>query len=177
MSGFLGDLSPKQEAALEQFKQNLKDVLKPNHDDYFLLKWLRARAWDIKKSEKMLRDSLEWRKKYGTDTILQDWSIPEVLEKYYPGGYCGVDKEGCPVWIDRLGHVDLKNIFLSSRKADLTKYRVYYLEVGVQMMQEQAKKRGVRNERSSLIFDMDGKKIISKLTVPWRGREGVDLSP
>ena len=37
-----------------------------------------------------------------------DWPLPEVLVKYYPGGYHGVDKEGHPIWIDTLGTVDLK---------------------------------------------------------------------
>lgn len=56
--------------------------------------------------------SLEWRKNFGADTILQDYTIPEVIEKYYPGGYYGYDKMGCPLWIDTLGTLDLKGIQL-----------------------------------------------------------------
>lgn len=51
--------------------------------------------------------SLEWRKKVGADTIL-DWTPPEVLTKYYPGGQYGFDKDGYPVWIDALGYADIK---------------------------------------------------------------------
>ena len=37
-----------------------------------------------------------------------NWEVPEALKKYYPGGYCGEDKNGMPIWIDCLGTVDLK---------------------------------------------------------------------
>ncbi|XP_074150109.1 SEC14-like protein 2 isoform X2 [Sminthopsis crassicaudata] len=57
MSGRVGDLSPQQEEALAQFRKNVQDVLPdlPNPDDYFLLRWLRARSFDLQKSEDMLR--------------------------------------------------------------------------------------------------------------------------
>ena len=41
------------------------------------------------------------------DCIL-NWKAPEVLRKYYPGGFAGFDKEGCPVWIIPFGHADVK---------------------------------------------------------------------
>ena len=50
---------------------------------------------------------MEWRKKNNVDKLL-DWKVPEVLEKYYPGGLYGEDREGYPIWIDSLGTVDLK---------------------------------------------------------------------
>ncbi|XP_044514814.1 SEC14-like protein 4 isoform X3 [Gracilinanus agilis] len=57
MSGRVGGLSPQQEEALAQFRKNVQDVLAElrNPDDYFLLRWLRARNFDLQKSEAMLR--------------------------------------------------------------------------------------------------------------------------
>ena len=52
--------------------------------------------------------SLEWRRKYGADTILDDWTPPEVCVKYYPGGFFGESKQGYPIWFDTLGTIDLK---------------------------------------------------------------------
>ncbi|KAM4890962.1 SEC14-like protein 2 isoform 2-T2 [Sylvia borin] len=57
MSGRVGDLSPRQAEVLAQFREKLQDVLPslPSQDDYFLLKWLRARSFDLPKAEAMLR--------------------------------------------------------------------------------------------------------------------------
>uniref|UniRef100_A0A8B9DKI9 SEC14-like protein 2 n=1 Tax=Anser cygnoides TaxID=8845 RepID=A0A8B9DKI9_ANSCY len=82
MSGRVGDLSPRQAEALAQFRENLKDVLPslPSQDDYFLLKWLRARCFDLPKSEAMLRKHVEVRKRMDADNIVA-WEAPEVIRK------------------------------------------------------------------------------------------------
>ena len=55
----------------------------------------------------MYRKSLIWRRQNGVDKI-QDWEAPLVLRKFYPGGFCGFDTEGCPVWIIPFGKADMK---------------------------------------------------------------------
>ena len=62
----------------------------------------------MKKAELMLRNDFAWRKQFGADTILDDYQIPEVMQKYFPGGVCGQDKEGSLIWIDPGGRVDMK---------------------------------------------------------------------
>uniref|UniRef100_A0A8C5I1V2 Uncharacterized protein n=1 Tax=Gouania willdenowi TaxID=441366 RepID=A0A8C5I1V2_GOUWI len=44
MSGRVGDLSPKQAEALEQFRARIQDVFSqlPAQNDHFLLRWLRV---------------------------------------------------------------------------------------------------------------------------------------
>ncbi|KAM6422638.1 SEC14-like protein 2 isoform 3-T4 [Liasis olivaceus] len=79
MSGFVGDLSAKQEAALAKFRENIQDVLPslPIQDDYYLLKWLRARCFDLQKSEAMLRKHVEYRKHMDAEHI-KEWKAPEL---------------------------------------------------------------------------------------------------
>ena len=44
------------------------------------------------------------------DTILEDFQIPEVLEKYFPSvmKVVGFDKEGHPLFIDPTGKADIR---------------------------------------------------------------------
>ncbi|XP_062446015.1 SEC14-like protein 2 isoform X2 [Rhea pennata] len=130
MSGRVGDLSPRQAEALAQFRENLKDVLPslPSQDDYFLLKWLRARCFDLPKSEAMLRKHVEVRKYMNADNIL-DWEPPEVIRKYMSGGMCGYDREGCPIWYDIIGPLDAKGLLFSASKQDLLKNKFRDCEV------------------------------------------------
>ncbi|XP_055406133.1 SEC14-like protein 2 isoform X4 [Bubalus kerabau] len=82
MSGRVGDLSPKQKEALAKFRENVQDVLPalPNPDDYFLLRWLRARNFNLQKSEAMLRKHVEFRKQKDIDNIMS-WQPPELGKK------------------------------------------------------------------------------------------------
>ncbi|XP_021368394.1 SEC14-like protein 2 isoform X3 [Mizuhopecten yessoensis] len=101
-------LTAEQQSTLNTFRNQVQDVLKPDHDDNFLLRWLRARNFDLTKSEEMLRNSLIWREKHNVDTILEDFESPDVVKKYFTGGTSGFDKEGCPIWVDPLGRLDFK---------------------------------------------------------------------
>ena len=40
----------------------------------------------------MICQHLAWRKLYQVEQILQTWSQPEVIEKFYPGGWHHTDK-------------------------------------------------------------------------------------
>ncbi|XP_030625324.1 SEC14-like protein 2 isoform X3 [Chanos chanos] len=57
MSGRIGDLSPAQTDVLAQFRGRVGDILPqlPNQSDHYLLRWLRARSFNVEKAEVMLR--------------------------------------------------------------------------------------------------------------------------
>ncbi|KAM7391115.1 hypothetical protein PAMP_021831 [Pampus punctatissimus] len=126
MSGRVGDLSPKQTEALQQFQERIQDILPqlPAQHDHFLLRWLRARNFNVQKSEAMLRKHVEFRKQMKVDTIITEWRPPEVIEKYLSGGMCGYDREGSPIWYDVIGPVDPKGLFLSASKQDFIKSKI-----------------------------------------------------
>ncbi|KAL1435878.1 hypothetical protein MTO96_010650 [Rhipicephalus appendiculatus] len=77
MSGYPGNLNAGQQAALEQFRNAIADVQRTSDTDSFLLRWLRARDFDVANAQKMYRDHLKWRKENGVDDILHSYEIPE----------------------------------------------------------------------------------------------------
>ncbi|XP_058388279.1 SEC14-like protein 4 [Diceros bicornis minor] len=157
MSGRVGDLSSQQQEALARFQENIQDLLPalPNPDDYFLLRWLRARKFDLQKSEDMVRKHVEFRKQQDLDNILT-WQPSEVIQLYDSGGLCGYDYEGCPVWFDLIGTLDPKGLLLSASKQDLIRKRTRVCELLMQQCELQSQKLGRKIETVLLVFDLEG---------------------
>ncbi|XP_071480689.1 SEC14-like protein 2 [Diadema antillarum] len=169
MSGRPGDLNEKQKEKLAKFKENLKDVLAPKHDDMLLLKFLRARRFDLKKAEQMFRKDLEWRKENKVDTILEWYNIPDVFVKYWAGGVTGMDKEGHILYVADVGNLDPKGIMYSAKVSDILKTNIYYNEeLGQQQDQMSLEKYGRRIEGVTAVIDLE------KLGIHHLWKPGVD---
>jgi hypothetical protein len=71
----MGDMSEEQERGLEEFKRFLTDIQVPigsnlMYDDYYLLRFLRARKFDQEKTKLMFNNFLQWRIDNQVDNIL-----------------------------------------------------------------------------------------------------------
>lgn len=134
---------------LMKFRRSLQDVLKPHHNDEYLLRWLRARNWNLDASEKMLRQSLKWRQEWGVDGSLKTWQPPEAIAKYQPSGTTGYDKDGAPVIVVVFGGLDIVGMLHSAAKQDLIRATVQILERNMDL----SAKTG--QNQVCVIFDME----------------------
>uniref|UniRef100_A0AAT9H863 Retinal binding protein n=1 Tax=Peronia verruculata TaxID=500109 RepID=A0AAT9H863_9EUPU len=159
----LAQLDDNSTTALTQFKDKVSDLL-TNEDDQVLLKWLKARNFDVGKAETMFRTSMAYREKMKVDTLRTEYEPPEVLKKYLTGGTCGHDKDGSPVRVELFGHLDMKGLMYSARKIDMEKVKLRQCEEHVKDWEEMSKKLNKRVDGLTVIFDMEG--VSSKML--WR---------
>ncbi|KAL7182770.1 hypothetical protein ACSBR1_041448 [Camellia fascicularis] len=120
---------PKDDQIVQSFHEllMLEGHLPGKHSDYHtLLRFLRMRDFDLMKAKDMFLQYLKWREEFEVDTIVKEFKFEEYKEvkKCYPHGFHGVDKYGRPLYIERVGMVDL-NAFLQITTIDrLMKYQV-----------------------------------------------------
>ncbi|GAA0150285.1 hypothetical protein LIER_09260 [Lithospermum erythrorhizon] len=120
----------KEEQAVDELRQKLidRDLLPPRHDEYHtLLRFLKARDFNVEKVIQMWEEMLIWRREYGADTILEAFEFEEVEEvvQYYPQGYHGVDRDGRPVYIERLGKANPSKLM---RITTVDRYLRYHVQ-------------------------------------------------
>ncbi|KAJ6704115.1 PHOSPHATIDYLINOSITOL/PHOSPHATIDYLCHOLINE TRANSFER PROTEIN SFH11 [Salix viminalis] len=119
----------KYEKLVDSFRELLvaeAHLMERQTDYHTLLRFLRMRDFDISKAKDTFVKYLKWREEYGVDTILKEFKFEEYgeVKKCYPHGYHGVDRNGRPIYIERVGMVDLNSLVQATTVDRFVRYHV-----------------------------------------------------
>ncbi|CAH2244599.1 jg11714 [Pararge aegeria aegeria] len=154
---YLGELTPVQESRLMQLRKWIADLQKGKvPSDTTLLRFLRARDFSVEKAREMLSQSLLWRKKHQVDRILSEYQTPDVVKQYFPGGWHHHDKDGRPLYILRLGQMDVKGLLKSIGEDGLLKLTLHVCEEGLKLLEEATRSSEHAIQSWCLLVDLDG---------------------
>lgn len=108
MSGRVGNLTTQQQETLDAFRATLKERQAfdaTRMDDNLLLRFLRARKFDLQRSLDMILACEQWRRDKQVDRIFTEFQFQELKEvnRIYPRFYHKTDKLGRPLYVEQLG--------------------------------------------------------------------------
>lgn len=154
---YLGKLNMMQESKLIQLRHSIKELRGSSiPSDSTLLRFLRATEFSVDKARDMLTHSLHWRKKHQIDKLLDEYEVPQVIKDYFPGGWHHFDKDGRPLYILRLGQMDVKGLLKSVGEDELLLLALHICEEGLLLMEEATTVCGHPVSQWSLLIDLEG---------------------
>lgn len=101
-----------------------------------LLKFLRAREFKVNEALEMLKKTLQWRKEFKIDTILEEQFEADLSSAAY---MCGVDRQSHTVCYNIFGVLDNEEIYdktlgTEEKREQFLRWRVQLMERGVQKL-------------------------------------------
>ncbi|XP_028967454.1 SEC14-like protein 1 [Galendromus occidentalis] len=153
----LGHLTPFQESNLVMLKKWMAESHQGKvPSDEMLIRFLKARDFNQEKAREMLCESLVWRKKYAVDKILQNYQIPKIVKEYLPGAWHHSDKDGRPMYVFRLGQIDIKGFIKSIGQEGVMKLVLHICEQGLQLTEEATRRHGRPIRSWTCLLDLEG---------------------
>ncbi|KAL4470950.1 hypothetical protein ABPG72_013537 [Tetrahymena utriculariae] len=153
-------LTPKEQNTFKQFKEYFIEFIdypkKSEISDHYLLRFLKAKKFDLNISKKFLGTHLNWRQLEQIDLIFNDFKLEECLQikKYYPHGLHFTDKLGRPVYIERLGKLNINKLFEAITQDRLVKYYIQFYEKIIKyVFQQCTSAKGQQVDKMVVILD------------------------
>jgi len=152
MSGFFGDLSSSQEAALREMKGLFAEI-----DDHTALRFLRARHFEVKDAANLYRKNVAYRKESGIEKILKS-EVPktDLYRKFVPHAFHGFDREGRPIYIEKVGLIDYPTAMTLLDDDDFMRHHLYQMEKQIARCAESSARLGKVVDNFCTIVDLTG---------------------
>ena len=167
MSGYYPNINTEQLAAAEQVLRAIENEnlnFFTDKEDRFLkvLRFLRARKFNVKNTLNMIREDVRWRSeddrlKLSTESaenVLQ-CDIPSLYQ-YFPVWFQGFDKQLRPVSYRQFGKFEIWNVLKLTSMEKLVRFHAWETEQALRSMYILSDKSGYNIETFVLVIDAAG---------------------
>ena len=126
-------------------------------DEHDLLRFGRARKFDLAKMQLMFTNFMNWRRDQEVDTIIDTYQFDEraAVQEVYPHGYHGVDKLCRPVYIERFGLLNVPRLFEITTEERMIRHYIQEYEIMMKLRFPSCSVvKGEKVNQGLTIFDM-----------------------
>ena len=172
--GRLGCLKASEKKILYDFRSHVRDNMKindPKFDDWYLLRFCRARKFILPDIIAMWEKFYNWRKEIDVDNGIQiDYQpIRDFAKENWIHGYYSISRDGYPVYIERYEKTDIDKILTTYTEDQITKYYVNSYEMMLHCIWPECSKAvGRRIDAVITILDVKGLGIMRMLQTDTR---------
>ncbi len=124
--------------------------------DAFLIRWLKARNFDVEKAYSMLQLSCQWRSDNNVDGILQREIIPPDVRTILPFAILGVDICGYPIQLFPVGRHDTRTLLEKYGPDECFKFNIIACELMMEILRKTGEEQGRPVTRFVQIIDLEG---------------------
>ncbi|CAL8148526.1 unnamed protein product [Orchesella dallaii] len=154
-------LSLTEKSVLDQFRTKMGPLLYEDcmrHDTY-LIRWLRARNFDINAAETMLRENLKWRKEKNIKNIKNE-DFGDLVQDYHLT-IDTYDKIGQPIGVVDIYNWDIRRAIIQGKGQRLLRMVTGLVEnITGQVCERQ--KKGMNVTQVVALFNADGVNVIQQ---------------
>lgn len=132
------------------------------HEFLKLLRFLRARQFDIQASFEMINSDVSWRHDSGKNTLRNELGKtvlecePSDVTKYFPTWLQGYDKQGRPISWRQFGKFEIWNILKATTLDNLVKFHAWENEQMLRLMGDASIRTNRNIETFVIIIDAEG---------------------
>jgi hypothetical protein len=167
LSGYYPNISPTQLSAVNELKLAIwNEKLRFHYDeeDEFLklLRFLRARKFNVKNALAMAKDDVKWREEKNRLMIRKE-TAADVLNcdineiyKFFPVWFQGFDKQQRPVSYRQFGKFEIWNVLKLTTMERLIRFHAWETEQALRTMYSLSNKSGYNIETFVLVIDAAG---------------------
>jgi hypothetical protein len=169
LSGYYPNLSPVQIKLMHEVNMRINlesiDFFYDKEDHYLkILRFLRARKFDIDAAMEMIRNDAKWRHEGGRSG-LQQRTVDDYIKvncplskvwSYYPTWIQGHDKQNRPVSYRKFSHFETWNLLKIASIATIIDFHIWESEQAVRIMQESSRDCGYNIETFTVVIDSTG---------------------
>ena len=94
------------------------------------VRFLIANSGDVTSAELKFRNMISWRHQHNVDKMLLHYHPPKLLVNHYPGAVLrGMDNEGDPIFLSRLGVTDTAGMLLQYGRSEMINHAIWLREL------------------------------------------------